>query len=285
MTRPFLIPLLMLLPTVAGAQTLTLNFAGSGTATERTVGPNGCGSSLPVTYNAATGINVCKRLEIWASSKACEDERKDEPLIASVSLTDLATTPTATIDAFIDDLPLFGDAACVDFTGEARVNICGSFGIQQFIGGECTLIQASSEPVVIFDAQPPAVPVISEVTALDSALRITVEGSDFARLLVDVALAGTEDWIRATGATTSGRGVTIPQLTNGVEYDLRVSAEDAALNVSEPSAIAQGTPVATQGFWGDYKDSGGSQSGCSTVGGALAPAALLALGLLRRRRS
>ncbi len=289
--RPlFLIPLLTLLPAVADAQSLTLNFTDSSTATQRTVGPASCGGVLPLTYSAVTGGNVCKRLEIWASPVACEDERGAAPLLASVSTADLQLSPSITndLDVAVASLPLFGDAACADFTGESQVYICGSFGVRQYVGSECTDVQASSEPLVIFDAEPPPVPVVTDVTPLDSALRVTVDGSDYARLLADVKLAGGDEWIRASGAVTSGSGVTIPQLTNGVLYDVRVLAEDAALNVSEPSAIVQGMPVQTQGFWGDYKDSGGSQTGCSTVGGGLAPAALAALcalGLLRRRRS
>ena len=278
----------LVLPVAAGAQALTLNFTESSTATERTVGPASCGGVISLTYTAVTGLNLCQRLEVWASTAACEDERGDAPLLASVSTTDLMLaggTTTDEIEVAIASLPLYGESTCADFSGEGEAHLCATFGSRVGIyTSECTLFSASTEPVVIFDAQPPPVPVISAVVPLDSALRVTVEGSDYARLLVDISLAGSGEWIRASGAVTSGSGVTIPQLANEVLYDVRVAAEDAALNVSEPSAVAQGMPIATQGFWGDYKDSGGGQAGCSTVGGGLAPAALLALGLLRRRR-
>ena len=152
--------------------------------------------------------------------------------------------------------------------------------------GDCLSVQSSTEPVIVFDALPPPRPVIESVVSMDSALRLRVPTEPDVRLFVDLALAEDPEapWTRVASTTTSGQGVTISNLENDVRYRLRVIAEDAALNLSEPSEVVEGTPIATQGFWGDYKDKGGSEVGCSAAGSG--PLTLLALlALLWRRRS
>jgi uncharacterized protein (TIGR03382 family) len=77
---------------------------------------------------------------------------------------------------------------------------------------------------------------------------------------------------------------TVSGLTNGVTYFVRLVAEDAANNVSDPSNVETGTPQASSGFFGAYRADGGPPPGCSAAPGAVV-LALAALWLARRRRS
>lgn len=281
-----LLPFLLLLPAVAGAQSITLNFADASTTT-RMVGPNSCDAQIAVSYDAIAGISLCERMEIWASTGGCETERGEAPLLASVSNSDFLNNGgrvSDTIDVHVGSLPIFGEVACADYTDEAEVSLCAAFKVTQLYG-DCLSVQSSTEPLIIFDALPPPRPVIDSVVSLDSALRLRVPIDPDVRLFVDLALADAPDapWTRVASTTTTGQGVTVSGLENDVRYRLRVIAEDSALNVSEPSEVVEGTPIATQGFWGDYKDAGGSEVGCSAAGsGPLSLLALLAL-LWRRR--
>ena len=63
---------------------------------------------------------------------------------------------------------------------------------------------------------------------------------------------------------------------------MRLRCIDAAGNVSDPSSSVSVTPIKTLGFYGFYKQSGGTDTGCST-GLGLVPA-LVALFALRRAR-
>jgi Synergist-CTERM protein sorting domain-containing protein len=282
-----LLPFLLLLPAVSAAQTITLNFADASTDT-RVVGPNSCDARIAVTYDAVAGIALCERMEIWASAGGCETTRGDAPLLASLSNSDFlnnAGRVSGTLDVHVAALPIFNEVACADYADEAEVSICASFKVTQLYG-DCLSVQSSTEPVIVFDALPPPRPVIESVVSMDSALRLRVPTAVDVRLFVDLALAEDPEapWVRVASTTTSGQGVTVSHLENDVRYRLRVIAEDAALNVSEPSEVVEGTPIATQGFWGDYKDKGGSEVGCSAAGSG--PLSLLALlALLWRRRS
>lgn len=283
-----LFPFLLLLPLVAGAQSVSLQFAdASNTTTTRMVGPRHCDAQIPVTYEAVTTVPLCERLEIWASRGGCETTRGDAPLLRSVANSEFLANGgqvQGTLEVAIASLPIFEEVACPDLLAEEEVSLCAAFKVTQFYG-DCLSVQSRTEPVIVFDGLPPSKPVVAQVISMDSALRLNVPVEPDDRLLVDLALADdpAAEWVRVE-STTSGQGVTVTNLENDVRYRLRVIAEDAAQNQSEPSEAVEGTPIATQGFWGRYKEEGGSEVGCSAAGAG--PFSLLVLlSLLWRRRS
>lgn len=75
------------------------------------------------------------------------------------------------------------------------------------------------------------------------------------------------------------RSLTIEGLRNGVTYEVAVRAIDENGNESAPSALLQGTPLRTVGFWDLYKEAGGEEEGGCNAAGGPAWLGLMAAGL------
>jgi len=138
---------------------------------------------------------------------------------------------------------------------------------------------------------PPPVPVSVTVAPGDSALIIgwsdgVANGVAAATYNVTVVAQGNAADTR-TQAFTGRTGNRVTGLTNGVTYDVTVTAVSAGSTESAPSSPAvSGTPETVFGFWEQYQAaSGREQGGCGGgPAGALSLLGLaLALGGLRRR--
>lgn len=82
--------------------------------------------------------------------------------------------------------------------------------------------------------------------------------------------------------TTSGR---VTGLTNGVTYDVTVTALTIGSNESARSSALTGTPIPVEDFWRLYQNAGGrEQGGCATGAAGLAALVALAPLVLRRKR-
>jgi hypothetical protein len=153
---------------------------------------------------------------------------------------------------------------------------------------------------VTLDLQSPPAPVLQSVSPDDSSLHVSAaQGAGSA----DGGASGsvdtftitavnhdapsethTTDKISTTGSTLTGR---IDGLTNGVLYDVTVTAFSRGGNASLPSNPLQGTPVPVNDFFRSYRNAGGQETG-GCAAGAAGMLALLAVPLaLRawRRRS
>jgi hypothetical protein len=123
------------------------------------------------------------------------------------------------------------------------------------------------------------------VTAQDEAVRVAfMADSDTATVLVEARSGGAGDYVQVGEAPVANAFVRGTGLKNGVEYEVRLRARDAAGNTSDPSASEKVTPIRTVGFWGYYREAGGTDGqGCS-AGIGLAPLALVLWTLRRARR-
>ncbi|RKH32306.1 hypothetical protein D7Y13_15810 [Corallococcus praedator] len=164
-----------------------------------------------------------------------------------------------------------------------------------------------------YDPEAPSAPSIGKVIARDSALSVQVDNvEEDSNVIIELnailkadagipeedagtdADAGTDDagTVADAGTTPVGESegptlrfnkaagegnVVATGLINGVTYRIRAKLEDEAGNVSEASAVVEGTPVKSNGLFDAYKDANGQeQGGCASTGGGLAGGAVLA---------
>ena len=206
--------------------------------------------------------------------------------VLTVPVADFNTTRTGAGECAVNRLPIFGEEACGVLQAEVDARLCGRVKALNSIGDCSTFVKATGL-LVTFDS---AAPLPAGDHQRPRRARRQPAGHGHlpgpGRLRTEIAPAGSTEFVSGSTTITNTRSVTINNLENGKTYSVRVVALDAAGNESEPSDTAEGTPVPTQGFWGNYQDAGGQDTGgCSAVGGISASWALLALGLLRRRRS
>lgn len=283
-----LIPILLLLPALAQAQTQSLTLSFANNTTTRVVGPGQCDTSITFSFSASA--TACEDLQVWLTTGSCGNDpvkADGDVVVHTVSVADFNATRTGTGEFAVTRLPIFSEEACGVLQDEVDVGLCGRVKTPNGFSGACDANVKSTGLTVTYDALPPSRPVISDIAELDEGLRVTVASLEAgARLRAEVAPAGSTDFVSGATTITNTRSVVVNGLENGTTYSVRVVALDAAGNESEASEPVDGTPVPSQGFWGNYKDAGGQDTGgCSAVGGLSASWALLALGLLRRRRS
>ncbi len=121
-----------------------------------------------------------------------------------------------------------------------------------------TTVSSMTAASIIYDTAPPSAPTLDDAEALDTSVAVSytvnAADSDAASQFVQVQIKGpTDSDFSDVGmsllSTTTKQ--TINGLTDGVEYQFRVVAIDAANNVSAPSNIViSATPVASSGFLG-----------------------------------
>lgn len=269
-----------------------------------------CSSSFTGSWTANLTGTPCSTMALWLTPSAdcAATPGATDFQFAAVPQAQFFGTPnphSGVVTFTINDMLSAG--------GDAGVASCGAIGVQQTFllcaaismdtfatcqtkqtvqtTAAVTTTSATSQAAQItYDTKAPGAPSLSAVDPLDSSLAITFSVSsdtDTAHDFVfvqyksptdaDFVNSGTAISANETTATVSG-------LTNGVEYQVRLYAEDAANNVSAFSNVLSATPVASSGFYGNYRSAGGVAQGCSAAPGAIA-ALLGALWLARRRRS
>ena len=297
----FLLAALVLLPASGFAQTtLTLTVSGNPVAKNA----SGCADRVAGNWLGSGLTGACNSLQIWVTaSTTCTDAPSataspPDVVVQTVQSGALvAGTTTGTFSFAFNTMPSFTSNACgtdVDFTNYLCASVTSTGAT-----GSCdgNLTKASSVSIR-YDNHPPPPPAVS-VIPLDSKLSVGLAATGTGTDLTDVQFfnvqfavapsgGGTPDWIGAGGdISSSNASVTINNLVNGTTYLVRGFSKDEAGNLSDPSDPVSAEPVQTFGFWSNYIDDGGQDSGgCTAAGGAssgVALAALAVLALLWRR--
>lgn len=274
----------------ASAQTLSLSLdQGQQTVV---VSPRDCNIQHTISWSADTYSNWCTGLQIWVTTSTCGDA----PVTGDFVFNTTFQATSRDLQLFVRDLPIFGQADAGSTCGSAinQVHrVCAAAKYPSTLG--CTVssvfVHASTTPTIEYRGVPPAVPSDLQVAPQDGALSVRANASsDTLSVHMQLRIAGTGDFVEAGQFLVSAGGGKIDGLVNGTTYDVRVYGEDAAQNRSDFSVSVQGTPVASEGFYGTYRRNGGSEmGGCGDVGGGGIDWRLVLgvgiLPLLRRRRS
>lgn len=282
---------LLLAPAVAFGQlgiSLTLEGVSDPSAPLVKAGSS-CEDTVRVTWAIpAIGASACDELQIWATTAACGDRAgTGDTTIAEYTQAELFSVNQATESVLVRELPNFtAERVCPAADKEDTVRICATVKTQNALGQCDQFVRELSEPEIIYDPVPPAVPTIAEITPLDGALSVQVElPEDAPSFVLEYSTSGSGFTQRGPFSSNPAR---LDGLENNTEYIVRAKAVDEAGNVSTESAELRGTPVLTEGFFGRYREAGGLENGgCSTAGGGLSllgAAMALAAGALRRRR-
>jgi hypothetical protein len=257
------------------------------------IGASACGTSRIVywVWNQI-GTQPCNNLRIWATDGSCGNEPGAKDLeFPSVSPILINTTRQGAITVVINELPGFAAGtttpcgAAETLTKEHR--ICASVPTALQCGLQNNTFTTASPLRISYDAQPPNAPIIDSVSSQDKALKVAFTvSSDTAQVIPFSRAQGTADFRRhKTVSLGGGREVVVDELLNGTTYDLRLRAIDAAGNESADSELASGTPKRTVGFWGTYRDAGGTDTGgCTLAPVGLVPLAALLWTIRRRSR-
>lgn len=292
--------LLILVASTAVAQTTgttTVTFGiretPSATSDQLIIGASSCGTSRVVywVWNQI-GLTACNNMRIWATENSCANEPasgdKEYDSVSVLLFRQVGSSGSFTIN--IDDLPGFAKTDTTTPCGGATTltkehKICASAPTALQCGLQNTTFTTATPLRIIYDAQPPNAPIISEVLAQDKALKVDFSvSSDTTELIPFIRPQGTTDYTRRpTVSLGSGREIVIDGLLNGTTYDVLLRAIDGAGNESADSEPGSGTPRRTVGFWGTYREAGGTDTGGCSMAPGLAP--LFALGWFFRRRS
>lgn len=289
-----LIPLLVvaLAPLVASAQTtLDISFA-DGTSETKVVGPDDCGLGIRASWQLSAFLVSCSDLEIWVTSGNCGSAPGDSDRIVDERQEGFAEN-SGEFNVAVADLPLFGTDAgthCGDPDLDETFTLCGHVDVNNtaFCGtGDSSVSASTPHEKIRYDSLPPGVPVITRIDALDSALSVSVSHDSDTATVVLVATDPSGGETRVERSTSQPGAIRIGALTNDTTYAVTAQARDLAGNLSEPSAPAQGMPLATCGFLCAIVSGGSSETGGCSAGGEITLAALGSLAgivLAARRR-
>lgn len=254
-----------------------------------------CNASLNMRWSNNGVVTVlCSALRVWATEGECGDAPGTGDLrYEDVPQLTFQTIRAGTFTLKVAELPGFANAGSTDggtgsTCGTPRFSkshrVCGS--IDTSFNGCVSVSKLSASGLkLVYDALPPTAPTMTEVTPQDEAVRVafTVD-SDTSRVQVEALAAGGADYVTVGEAPVVNAYVRGEGLENGTTYQVRLRGLDAAGNVSDPSDAVEVTPVRTLGFWGYYKDKGGTDGqGCS-VGLGVVPLAAALLALRRARQ-
>lgn len=268
-----------------------------------TFGAADCSTPISIQWTNTLLINLTQcganPLKLWVTSGECGDlPREGDSRLPDVDATALSVTRQGRFNVTpTTDFPDFkttttADGGTLQQCGSAEPftkthRICGSVAYKLNSGFGCTgdnSFQPATSLKVVYDSEPPTPPTITEYAAQDEAVKVgfTVD-SDTSVVLLEVNGGKFTDFTQIKDGTASNSSIKGDGLENNVTYQVRLRARDAAGNTSEPSAEIMVTPIKTLGFYGYYKDLGGTDQGCS-VGMGLMPLLLTAFALRRLRR-
>lgn len=294
MTRAALLALLA--PTVVLAQTTTttpvlaIRSTVDGSDTQ-SISASQCNATLSVQwiyspqYGAPTPSNV---LKLWSTEGDCGDSAgASDVKYDDIPVLTLTYAKVGQFSVKVADLPGFAaDGGTCGAANTTKVHrVCGAYPYLYSTYGGAAQTQQASPLKLVYDTQPPGKPTITGVDAQDGAAKVDFSvDADTATVTVDVRAAGQVDWVGKGSGNASVGSVRATGLTNGTTYDVQIHAVDLVGNVSEASDLASVTPVHTVGFWGAYRNAGGTdQGGCAAAGGGPLLAAAVLLFRMRRR--
>lgn len=291
---------LVLVASTAVAQTPNTTLVSFGiretptaTSDQLVIGASSCGTSRVVywVWNQLLS-QPCNEMRLWATSGSCGDKPGDKDLeFPTVNQLLITTTRQGTLTVVIDDLPGFAPGSttpcggATTLTVEHRICAAVPASPQCFGGFQAPQTLTASPLRITYDAQPPNAPIVTEVLPQDKALKVAFSvSSDTTQIIAFVRPQGSTDYTRRPNISLgAGREIVIDGLLNATTYDVVLRAVDGADNESADSEPGSGTPRRTVGFWGTYRDAGGTDTGGCSTGLGLAP--LFALGWFFRRRT
>jgi hypothetical protein len=268
-----------------------------------TFGAADCATPISIQWTNTLLINLtscgANPLKMWVTAGECRDEiGLNDSALEDIDAVTLNTVRQGRFNVTpIKDFPDFKTTTTTDggtlqqcgsmepFTKQHR--ICGSVAYKLNSGFGCTgdnTFQTATSLKVVYDSEPPSAPTITDYAAQDEAVKVgfTVD-SDTSVVLLEVMGGKYTDFTQIKDGSASNSSIKGDGLENNVMYQVRLRARDAAGNTSEPSPEISATPIKTLGFYGYYKDLGGTDQGCS-VGMGLMPLLLTAFALRRLRR-
>lgn len=271
-----------------------------------TFGPSDCATTFTVRYKYTPTLGTaCSDITFFATDlTSCPDTQRDGDLfLKTVSYLTLAAIPQGNFDVKVPELPGFVaqtledggvttvTTACGDLGKEKIHLVCGSanagtLGSCVNYGSTTTKLKAS--PLKLkYDTLPPSAPSITEVLGTNGTATLTFTiNADATYAEATVTEVSTDGGVDVTTqrpqANAETGKVKVTGLTNGVPYILQLRFIDAAGNVGPLSDAVGVTPVRTVGFWGVYKDAGGTDEGGCSVSWGLMPMLAALLFMMRR---
>ncbi len=285
--RPAFLAALMLAPSIAAAQTITVTESND---QDKIINVSECSGGTDQLSFTWVVSSTSSNLDLLASDQAsCPQPSSTNTSVHTVTIRSNISAGTTSLTNVISVTNLLAQLSISCPGSSTTVNFC------LFPSGTTTTTAATGS--LTLDLQTPPAPVANDPTPGDSSLTAswsqgagTADGGSGTPASYDVYcdLHGTSPLTKKCATVTGGgtMNARVGNLTNGAQYDLQVTATSSGGNESPRSNTVSGTPVPVDDFWRLYKNAGGQEEGgCAT--GAAGLAALLALVPLawRRRRS
>lgn len=268
-----------------------------------TFGAAQCNDTLTLSWSntltTLTASCTMAPLKLWSTAGNCLDTgpAAGDTTYGDIPFLTLVGLRQGSFSVKIAELPEFKTTSlpdggtslpCGDPTPTTKTHkVCGvvSYAVSSF--GGCGTPQAISATALslVYDTQPPSPPVITEQAAQDEGVRVKfTTGTDTATVQLEVRGPNDSDFRQVAEVPVANSEAKATGLENGVAYAVRLRAKDAAGNISDPSNEVTITPIHTLGFWGFYKQAGGTDQGGCSVGAGLMPLLFAAFAFRRARK-
>ena len=269
-----------------------------------TFGAGQCNDTLTVGWSNTLTISLASTcsmnpLKIWSTVGECgnaagpNDHRYDD--VPSLTLNSLARQGTFLVK--ISELPDFQASSITDggtflgcgsatpFTTTHRICAAVDYAVSSGIACGTTSTMTATPLKLVYDTKPPTAPTITSYAAQDKGVRMSFTVDSDTTAVIIEAMGPTDTDYRELAETASSNGtIRGEKLENNIDYLVRLRARDDAGNVSDPTDSIKVTPILTYGFWGYYKNAGGTEQGGCSVGEGLMPLMLAVFALRRVRR-
>lgn len=269
-----------------------------------TFGAGQCADTITVQWSNTLSVSLvqCTQnpLKVWATEGECGDApASGDKSYDSIPAVTVQTLRQGTFTVTLSELPGFTasvtDGGTATPCGTPAVSkthkVCGNieYAVQSGIGCGTATKLAASPLTLTYDMESPDPPTITAFAEQDKGVKVEFTAdADVSTVIVEARVAtdgGDGEWSQKGEASAANKVVFAKSLQNTVQYELRLRAIDAAGNVSEPSSAILATPIDTLGFYGTYRNLGGTDGGgCSTGTGLFFPALMGLWALARARR-
>ncbi len=293
----FLISTAALAQTTVSTQPIVIRLPGDPLSESFSFRKDRCDQTITLNWSYTPTFGaVCSEVTFWSTTGTCGDAR----LSGDVPYQEATTTPSVTnksgeIRIKVSELPGFVTTT-LDDGGVAVGTACGADNsqIKNFVCGSatgCAVFGGATPPKyhpqfqLIYDSKPPTAPVITSVSGTDgTALVNFTTNSDAANVqaeTTELTDGGADPVVYSAESASTGR-IKVKNLTNNTTYSVRLRFIDAVGNEGPYSDPLEVTPILTYGFWGAYKQAGGTNEGGCSVSWGLMPI-VAALWFMMRR--